>query len=73
MSRKEAVATTLEDASEMLQTILDFLESDTRHLEDMGVQKKVAKFPWGARNQAVTEIMVAVEGLRNRMLRIEGR
>jgi hypothetical protein len=39
----------------------------------MGVQKKVAEFPWDARDSAVTEMMFAVEGLRNRIRLIEGR
>jgi hypothetical protein len=39
----------------------------------MGVQKKVAEFPWDARDSAVTEMMFAVEGLRNRIRLIERR
>ncbi len=72
MSREEAVARTLEDVGEALNTILDFLESDTKHLKDMGVQKEVAEFPWDARDRAITEIMVTVVGLRNRIRCIEG-
>jgi hypothetical protein len=73
MSREEAVARTLEDVSGTLKTVLDFLGSDSEYLKDMGVQKKVAEFPWDARDSAVTEMMFAVEGLRNRIRLIEGR
>ena len=73
MSREEALARTLEDMGETLKTVLDFLGSDSENLKDMGVQKKVAEFPWDARDSAVTEMMFAVEGLRNRIRLIEGR
>ena len=68
MSREEAVARTLEDVSGTLKTVLDFLGSDSENLK-----KKVAEFPWDARDSAVTEMMFAVEGLRNRIRLIEGR
>ena len=73
MSREEAVTRTLEDVGETLKTVLDFLGSDSEYLKEMGVQKKVAEFPWDARDSAVTEMMFAVEGLRNRIRLIEGR
>jgi hypothetical protein len=73
MSREEAVARTLEDMGETLKIVLDFLGSDSEHLKDMGVQKKVAEFPWDARDSAITEMMFTMEGLRNRIRLIEGR
>ena len=72
LSRKEAVAKTLEDVGAALKIVLDFLETDEVNLSDMEVQRKVSEFPWGARDQAITEIMVSLEGLRNRIKRIEG-
>jgi hypothetical protein len=70
LSRQEAVARTLEDAGAALETVLNFLELDDANLKDMGVQRKVAQFPWDARDQAITEIMFTLEGLRNRIERI---
>jgi hypothetical protein len=72
LSRKEAVAKTLEDVGTTLKIVLDFLESDEVNLKDMEVQSKVPEFPWDARDQTITEIMVSLEGLRNRINRIEG-
>ena len=72
LSRKEAVAKTLEDVGTALRIVLDFLETDEINLENMEVQRKVPEFPWSARDQAITEIMVSLEGLRNRTKRIEG-
>jgi hypothetical protein len=72
LSRKEAVAKTLEDVGTTLKIVLDFLETDEVNLKDMEVQRKVPEFPWSARDQAITEIMVSLEGLRNRIKRIEG-
>ena len=72
MGKEEAVASTLEDVGAALQTVLDFLEWDTNHLKDMGVQEEAAKFPWDARDRAITEIMATVVGLRNRIRCIEG-
>jgi hypothetical protein len=72
LSRKEAVAKTLEDVGTALKIVLDFLETDEVNLKDMEVQRKVPEFPWDARDQAVTEIMVTLEGLRNRIKCIEG-
>ncbi len=72
LSRKEAVAKTLEDVGTALKVVLDFLEADEVNLKAMEVQRKVPEFPWGARDQAITEIMVSLEGLRNRIKRIEG-
>lgn len=73
MSRKEAVTRTLEDVGEALETVLNFLEEDTAHLKDMAVQEGIVGFPWDARDRAVTEMMLAVEGLRNRIRLIEAR
>ena len=73
MNKKEAVARTLEDVSELLNTLLEFLESDSAHLEDSRVREEVAKFPWQARERAITEMMVAAEGLRNRIRYIEAK
>jgi hypothetical protein len=72
MGCREEAITTLQDVSEMLKTVLDFLESDTAYLEDAGVPQKAVEFPWEARDRAVTEMMIAIEGLRNRIQRIEG-
>jgi hypothetical protein len=72
LGRKEAVAKTLEDVGTALKIVLDFLETDEVNLKDVEVQRKVPEFPWGARDQAITEITVSLEGLRNRMKRIEG-
>jgi hypothetical protein len=55
-----------------LKIVLDFLETDEVNLKDMEVQSKVPEFPWDARDQTITEIMVSLEGLRNRINRIEG-
>jgi hypothetical protein len=71
MGREEAVARTLEDVGETLKIVLDFLQSDSTHLNDMGIQEEIAEFPWDARDHAITEVMVAVEGLRNRIRLIE--
>jgi hypothetical protein len=72
LSRNEAVAKTLEDVGTALKIVLDFLETDEVNLKDMEVQSKVPEFPWDARDQTITEIMVSLEGLRNRINRIEG-
>ncbi len=72
LSRKEAVAKTLEDVGTALKIVLDFLETDEANLKDMEVQRKVPEFPWDARDQAITEITFSLEGLRNRIKRIEG-
>jgi hypothetical protein len=72
LSRKEAVAKTLEDVGMALKIVLDFLETDEVNLKDIEVQRKVPEFPWDARDQTITEIMVSLEGLRNRIKRIEG-
>jgi hypothetical protein len=72
LSRKEAVAKTLEDVGTALKMVLDFLETDEANLNDMEVQRKVPEFPWDARDQAITEITVCLEGLRNRIKHIEG-
>jgi hypothetical protein len=67
MTREEAVARTLDDVGETLKTILDLLESDSAHLKDTGVREELVGFPWDTRDQAITEVMMAVEGLRNRI------
>ena len=72
LSRIQAVAKTLEDVGTTLKIVLDFLETDEVNLKDMEVQSKVPEFPWDARDQTITEIMVSLEGLRNRINRIEG-
>jgi hypothetical protein len=72
LSRKEAVAKTLEDVGTALKIVLDFLETDEVNLRNMEVQRKVPEFPWDARDHTITEIMVTLEGLRNRIKRIEG-
>ena len=54
-----------------LKIVLDFLESDATHLNDRKVQEEITEFPWDARDRAITEIMLAVEGLRNRIRLIE--
>jgi hypothetical protein len=72
LSRKEAAAKTLEDVGTALKIVLDFLETDEVNLKDMEVQSKVPAFPWDTRDQTITEIMVSLEGLRNRINRIEG-
>jgi hypothetical protein len=72
LGRKEAVAKTLEDIGAAVEIVLDFLETDEVNLRDVEVQRKVPEFPWAARDQAITEIMVSLEGLRNRIKRIEG-
>jgi hypothetical protein len=72
LSRKEAVAKTLEDVGTALKIVLDFLETDEANLKDMEVQRKVPEFPWDARDQAITEITFSLEGLRNRIKHIEG-
>jgi hypothetical protein len=72
LSRKEAVAKTLEDVGTALKIVLNFLETDEINLKDMEVQRKVPEFPWDARDQAITEITVSLEGLRNRIKRVEG-
>jgi hypothetical protein len=71
ISKKEAVARTLEDVGEALETVLGFLEEDTAHLKNMGVQEGAVEFPWDARDRAITEMMLAVEGLKNRIRLIE--
>jgi hypothetical protein len=72
MGCSEEAITALQDVSEMLKTVLDFFESDIAYLEDAGVPQKSGEFPWEARDRAVTEMVVAIEGLRNRIQRIEG-
>jgi hypothetical protein len=72
LSRIQAVAKTLEDVGTTLKIVLDFLETDEVNLKDMEVQSKVPEFPWDARDRTITEIMVSLEGLRNRINRIEG-
>ena len=72
LSRKQAAAKTLEDVGTTLKIVLDFLETDEVNLKDMEVQSKVPEFPWDARDRTITELMVSLEGLRNRINRIEG-
>jgi hypothetical protein len=67
VTREEAVARTLDDVGETLKTIVDLLESDSAHLKDTGIREELVGFPWDARDRAITEVMMAVEGLRNRI------